>query len=138
MEAFESNCALLKNIFSACPTPEDRYKKIISLGETLTAFPDSAKTESNRVLGCQSTLYLHASLFEGKLRLSAWSDALISKGLAAIAVRAFDGLTPEEALLSSPAIFQELGITTSLSPSRANGFANLIIKIKQKSLSFIN
>lgn len=136
-EQYIKNCDTLRGFFSSCKTDEDRYKKIIAIGEKLPPFPLSEKREENRVSGCQSTLYLHTKIENGVLVFDIWSDALISKGLAAIAIQIFNYLSPEEVLQGSFDIFQEIGITSSLSPSRANGFANLLVKIKQQAISFI-
>jgi len=135
---FFENSTKLESMFSTLGSPEAKYKKIIELGQSMPAFSDDKRIEENRVPGCQSILYIDCEISDGKLQFAAWSDALISKGLAAIAVIAFNGLTPNEMLTASMEVFQKIGIISSLSPTRANGFANLLVKMKQKTISFIN
>lgn len=131
---FDRNCEELSSIFHSELSPEERYKKIISLGEMLPSFPDKLKTEENRVPGCQSMMFIDCSVHNDMVSLKAWSDALISKGLAAVIIKALQGLSPQEVLVADLSFFQEIGLIASLSPSRVNGFASLITKIKQKLL----
>ncbi len=127
--------AFLKNEFENLSN-EERYKKIISFGIQAPSFPEQEKTDSNKVPGCQSTLYVYSTFIDGKVEFNVWSDALISKGLAAIAAYFFSGSAPKEILNADLSFFQEIGIINSLSPSRVNGFANLITLIKKQSLLF--
>lgn len=93
--------------------------------------------EGNRVHGCQSIMYLHTTLIDGKLTFYAHSDALISRGLAAILLEHYNGKTPKDLLLSEPTFLQEEGIISSLSPTRANGVASLWLKMKQAAVVLV-
>lgn len=124
----------LREEFSLCKTKEELYQKIMSFGQKLPPFKSEWKLEENRVIGCQSLMYLHSEYKEGRLFFYADSDALISKGLASILVFVFSGQTPEEILKSSPAAFQELGIIDILTPGRANGFSSLYFRMKKEAL----
>ena len=74
----------LKNVFLACSTPESRYQKMIEMGRELPSFNPEAKISTNLVSGCQSVMHLEVTLVDGKLYFNAESEALISKGLAAL------------------------------------------------------
>lgn len=123
--------------FACCHDEQARYQKIIELGAKLPPFPQEHKTAKNIVSGCQSIVYLHCSQKEdGKLYFEASSEALISSGLAMLALSAYSGLLPEE-ILQTPANFvEELGLGKSLTPGRSNGLLSMLTLIKQKSLLY--
>ena len=54
---------------------ETRYQHIISLGKILSPLADEFKIEQNKVKGCQSQVWLHATLEEGKIIYQADSDS---------------------------------------------------------------
>ena len=116
---------------------EDRYKKIIQMGKNLPDLPEEFRQEKFLVKGCQSQVWLHAELDdEGKMLLKADSDALIVKGLVAVLLQVYSGLTPKEVLASSPQFMEDLGFKESLSPSRANGFVSMIKQIMLYAQAF--
>jgi cysteine desulfuration protein SufE len=123
-----------KEEFASCHTVEEVYHQIIALGKKLPFFDPSWKTEENRVVGCQSLMYLHVEQKEGKLFFSAFSEALISAGLAALLVFFYNEKTPEEILKTPPTFLVELKIPESLTPSRANGLSSLYTHIKKEAL----
>jgi len=137
----ESSCLdkqnQIKEIFQACPSEQARYAKIIDLGKSLPTYPEAWKEPSHFVPGCQSQMYLHADLKEGKVYFQATSDALISAGLAAILILAYDGESPETILKVPPTYLEDLGISASLTPSRANGLYSIHLKMKQEALRLL-
>lgn len=135
-DSFQKKCDQIKKIFAPQST-EERYKTLIDLGRKLPPFSENHKTADQIVPGCQSTLYLYAFFEEGKLFFEAYSDALISAGLAALLIAVYSGETPETILKSSPDFIRELGIHSSLSINRSNGLANIYLKIKQEALKIL-
>ena len=59
----------------------DKYQYLIDLGNEQQALDDKYKTESNLIDGCQSRVWLQADFTDGKVELTAESDALIVKGI---------------------------------------------------------
>ncbi|HRD56077.1 MAG TPA: SufE family protein [Parachlamydiaceae bacterium] len=127
----------IKKIFNTCNTPEEKYKQVILLGQQLKRMDAAYKIEENLVKGCQSTMFLHAELKDGKILFEADSDALISFGLAAILIAIYSGETAETILKCPPSCLDELGLSASLSPNRANGLYSIHLKMKQEALKFI-
>lgn len=127
----------IQDAFAACQTPEAIYAQIMAFGKSLPPFDPSWKIEENRVSGCQSEMYLHVIEKGGRLYFYAASDALISAGLAALLIQAFNGVTPEEMLKSSPAFLETLGIPAALSPTRAGGLASLYLTMKKRALRIL-
>lgn len=124
----------IKELFLSCPTAEDKYEKIIELGRKQQPIGEKFKTTENLVQGCQSQMYLHSYLSGKKMIFEAESDALISAGLAALLTQVYSDEEPETILKCQPTYLEELGIPTSLSPSRANGLYSLHLRMKQEAL----
>ncbi len=132
-KTFEKKCAEIKKNFAPLST-EERYHFLMELGRRLPPFPNSLKTADRIVPGCQSTLYLHATLKEGCMVFEACADALISAGLAALLIAVYSGETPETVLKCPPDFIAELGLATSLSLNRSNGLAHIHLRMKQEAL----
>jgi cysteine desulfuration protein SufE len=126
----------LRELFNGCSSAEEKYEKIIELGRKLPLFDPSQKIPSNLVAGCQSVMYLHTVEKEGRLFFNADSEALISKGLAALLIAVYSGEEPKEILSHPPTFLRELNILQSLSPTRANGALSLLNSIHQSCLMF--
>ncbi|MGB1697006.1 MAG: SufE family protein [Thermoplasmatota archaeon] len=109
---------------------EDRYRILIGLGKKLPELPESAKTEENRVLGCQSQVWLVGEQEGDVLRFRADSDAILVRGLIALALLVYDGKTAAEIReLDALEAFNKMGLGEHLSPTRQNGFASMVKRI---------
>ena len=123
--------------FSRIPTWEERYKLLIERGRRLPAFPEEFRDEKHKVRGCQSQVWLHASLSpEKRVVFQADSDAMIVEGLVAILLETYSDAAPEEILHSSPEFLKRLGFESHLSPSRANGLYAMLKQILYYAQAF--
>ena len=115
---------------------EDRYRYVIDLGRELQLLPDALKTEANVVHGCQSKVWIDHELVDGRLHFRLDSDALIVRGLIAIVLAAFNDRTPQEILAYDiDALFGRLDLLRHLSPTRGNGLAALVRRIREIAAS---
>jgi cysteine desulfuration protein SufE len=73
-----------------------------------------------------SQVYVVGQLREGRLHWQGDSDAAITKGLLALLIEGLEGLEPAAAAAIDPAFLAETGLQASLTPSRANGFLNIL------------
>lgn len=128
--------AAVKQIFAVCTTEESKYERIIALGKENPPLDPKYKVEANYVAGCQSLMYLHSFLVDGKVYFEAESDALISSGLAAILIKVYSGEPPEVILKCPPTYLADLGIQASLTPNRSNGLYSIHLRMKQDALKF--
>jgi cysteine desulfuration protein SufE len=121
--------------FQALPGWEERYERLIQLGAALPPLPEEWRTEALKVKGCQSQVWLHARLEDGRVLLDADSDALIVKGLIALLLQAYSGLAPAEILATKPDFVGAIGMAQHLSPTRANGLAAMLRQIQLYALA---
>jgi len=127
----------MKELLLTCETEEARYEKLIEMGRELPKLTSMQKIPSNMVKGCQSQMYLCATANDNTINFEAEADALISAGLAALLIQVYSGESPEVVLKCPPTFIEELGINTSLTPSRANGLYSLHLQMKQEALRLL-
>lgn len=113
---------------------EERYRYLIELGQALPAFAETERTESAKVKGCVSQVWVVIDTQDGKLVLRGDSDAHIVKGLVALMDRLYSGRTPAEALSIDPKeVLGRIGLAEHLSPQRSNGLASMIKRIRAEA-----
>ena len=113
-----------------------RYEYMIELGKSIELIDSSKKIDSNLIKGCQSKLWLHAELVNNKLLFKADSEAIITKGIAAVLIRVFSNQTPEDILNANLDFVDKIGLKEHLSPTRANGLISMIKQIKYYALAY--
>jgi cysteine desulfuration protein SufE len=113
----------------------EKYEYIIELGKELPLIDPSKKTEDRLIEGCQSRVWLDAEICDGKLKLTADSDAIITKGIIGLLIRVYNNETPNEIATSNVDFLSKIGLAEHLSPTRANGLASMVKKIKLLALS---
>ena len=114
----------------------DKYQLLIDLGNQLEPLPEQYKTESNLIDGCQSRVWVQADYVNGKMMITAESDALIVKGIIALLIRVLSGHTPQEILDSELYFIDEIGLKDHLSPTRSNGLLAMVKQIRMYALAF--
>lgn len=114
----------------------DKYEQIIDYGKGLESLPEAYKLEQNLVKGCQSKVWLHATMDGEKLHFLADSEAIITKGLVGLLVRVLSGHTPTEIATADLYFVEKIGLSEHLTPSRSNGFAGMISKMKTYAVAF--
>lgn len=113
-----------------------RYEHMIALGKSLPLIDPQYKTDEFIIKGCQSKVWLHAELLDGKVMLTADSDAIITKGIVALLIRVFSGQSPEAIVNADLAFVDEIGLKEHLSPTRANGLVSMIKQIKLYAVAY--
>jgi cysteine desulfuration protein SufE len=108
----------------------EKYEYIIDLGKELEPIDPIYKTDDYVIKGCQSQVWLHASKEGEKVRFQADSDAIITKGIIALLIRALDGLIPEDIFQADLKFIDTIGLEEHLSPTRANGLTSMIKQMK--------
>ena len=114
----------------------ERYEYIIELGKTLPLIDEKYKTEENIIKGCQSKVWVQGEQNEDKVVFTADSDAILTKGIIAILIRAFSNQKAADILEANTNFIDEIGLKEHLSPTRANGLVSMIKKIKYYALVY--
>jgi cysteine desulfuration protein SufE len=113
---------------------EERIAYVIELGRGLEPLTPAEHSEANKVRGCASQVWLVTEDREGRLTFRGDSDALIPKGLIAIALRLYSGRTPADILgFDAKAGFDKLGLSGALSQQRSNGLASMVLRIRREA-----
>jgi cysteine desulfuration protein SufE len=124
---------LIEN-FDALGDWEAQCDYLIDLGDELPDLPVDAKTDANRVRGCQSNVWLVAQIKKGVppvVEIVADSDSMIVRGLIAVLLIVFSGRTPAEILETDiRQIFTRLGLHRQLSSARRNGLEGMVKRIQ--------
>ncbi|MEN4902708.1 SufE family protein [Luteimonas sp. TWI1416] len=113
----------------------ERYQYLIDLGRKLPPLPDSDKTETNRLLGCQSMVWIVASGDADRLDFAAASDSAIVSGLIYLALRVYSGRSARDIVDTDASYIADIGLAKHLSPTRSNGLAALLAFIRDRAQS---
>lgn len=121
--------------FSLLDEWDDRYRYVIELGRKLAPFPDQARTETNKVQGCVSQVWLATTVHRREggtaLTFAGDSDAHIVRGLVAILIALLSGRPAAEIAGENPiALFEQLGLGEHLTPQRSNGFRSMVARMR--------
>ncbi len=114
----------------------ERYEYMIELGKSLPIIDKKHKTEDNIIKGCQSKVWMHADCNNNKIKFTADSEAIITKGIIAILIRVFSNQSPSEIINSNTNFIDKIGLKEHLSPTRANGLQSMIKQIKLYAIAY--
>ncbi len=130
------NLAEIVQKFKRHSDPKRRYEQLLWYAKQLEGLSQEDKTPENKVHGCTSQVFIAADIQDGLVYYRGDSDAQLVKGLVALLIKGLNGLTPEQILKVTPDFIEETGLKVSLTPSRANGFYNILQMMKKKALQF--
>ncbi|GAO28013.1 SufE family protein [Geofilum rubicundum] len=114
----------------------DRYSLLIEMGNELDNFDETYRTEQNLIEGCQSKVWLHAWIEDGRIRFMADSDAIIVKGIVSLLIKVMDDRSPDEILQSELFFVDKIGLKEHLSPTRSNGLVSMIKQMRMYALAY--
>lgn len=114
----------------------DKYEHIISLGKDLPLIDEELKSDDLLIKGCQSRVWLHARLQNGKVIYTADSDAIITKGIISLLIRALSGQQPDDIINTDLLFIEQIGLKEHLSPTRSNGLVSMVKQMKLYAIAF--
>lgn len=115
----------------------DKYAYIIELGKQMPKIEEGLKTKERLISGCQSQVWLETHFEEGKMKFTADSDAIITKGLMYLLIRVADGETPIDVAKLDFGFIKEIGLQEHLSPTRSNGLLSMVQRMKMEALKLL-
>lgn len=110
---------------------------LIELGKKIPDMDDALKTEDNIVKGCQSKVWLTADYQDQKVRYSADSNTVITKGLVSMLLRIFSGQPADDILNADLYFIEKIGMNRFIGTQRSNGFGAMIKQMKLYALAFV-
>lgn len=114
----------------------DKYNYIIETGKSLPLIDPQYKQDQLLIKGCQSQVWLHAALEDGKVVFRADSDALITRGIVGLLIRVLSNQPPQDIVEAELGFINTIGLKEHLSPTRSNGLVNMIKQMKLYALAF--
>jgi cysteine desulfuration protein SufE len=115
----------------------EKYEHLISLGRELAPMDEADKVDDNLIKGCQSRVWLAARKGDdGHVTFTADSDAIITKGLVALMVRALSDAPAADIAGANLSFLDEIGLHSHLSPTRSNGLQAMVKQMKLYGLAF--
>ena len=130
-EALDSVVQAFENCFDAM----ERYELLFEYaGNAVMALPPDHWNDENMIHGCQSRAHVECSLDElGLFRMRGGADAQIVQGLMEITRIAVDGSSCEDVVALNPDFVDAMGFRSALTPSRANGFMNMLERVRDEA-----
>jgi len=114
----------------------DKYNFLIECGKNLQPLSPEFRQEKYLIKGCQSQVWLVAKFSDGTVVFEADSDALITKGIVSLLIRALSGQSPDEIIKADLQFIDAIGLKEHLSQTRANGLVNMIKQMKLYATAF--
>jgi cysteine desulfuration protein SufE len=114
----------------------DKYNYLIELSNDLPIMDPKYKTSEYLINGCQSKVWLRADLVDGKIRFTADSDAIITKGIVSLLIRVLSDRDPEEIMDTDLFFIDRIGLRENLSPTRSNGLLSMVKQMKLYALAY--
>ena len=108
----------------------DRYQYLIDLGRKLPPLDTAEKTDDKLLAGCQSQVWLLLEGDAGEVTIRANSDAAIVSGLIALLIQVYSGCSAQQIVDTEPYFIEEIGLSSHLSPTRANGLHAMLGAIR--------
>ena len=121
--------------FRACFDSMERYELLFEYAKrNPSPLPPEEWNDENQVHGCQSRAHVACFVDEqGEFMMRGGADAQIVQGLMSVTAMAVNGMSPEEVSNLEPAYAEEMGLQSSLTPSRANGFLNMFKRVREEA-----
>ena len=114
----------------------DKYNYLIELSNDLPIMDPKYKTSEYLINGCQSKVWLRADLVDGKIRFTADSDAIITKGIVSLLIRVLSDRDPAEIMDTDLVFIDRIGLRENLSPTRSNGLLSMVKQMKLYALAY--
>ena len=113
-----------------------KYDYLIELSKDIPLISEEYRLNENLIKGCQSKVWLHAREIDGKVIYTADSDAIITKGIAALLIRVLSEQKAEDILDNEMYFIDAIGLKEHLSMTRSNGLVSMIKQMKFYALAF--
>ncbi|HOI00792.1 MAG TPA: SufE family protein [Bacteroidales bacterium] len=136
MKTIQEIAAEMEREFGAFEDWMDKYNYLIEMGKSVPMIDSQYRTDAYLIKGCQSRVWLQAELEGGRVVFRADSDAVITRGIAAMLIRVFSGQTTQDIISADTSFIDRIGLQEHLSPTRSNGLLSMLKQMKLFALAF--
>ena len=137
MKTIEDKQQEIVSEFSLFDDWMEKYEYIIDLGKDLPLIDENLKTEDRLIEGCQSRVWLNSEMIDGKMKFTADSDAIITKGIIGLLIHVLNNESPKTVVETDLHFIKDIGLQEHLSPTRANGLVGMVKRMKIEALKNI-
>jgi cysteine desulfuration protein SufE len=109
---------------------QERLGVVVDQARARPPLPATERTDVNRVRGCVSLAWIVGELRGGRCHFRSDADSPLVRGLLTLMCDFYTDAPPAEVASVEPRLFEELGLTHSLSPTRQNGLRSVRAKIR--------
>jgi len=109
---------------------------IMELGQKLPHLDEKYKVEENIIKGCQSKVWLQASLEGDRVIYMADSNTDITKGLISLLIRVLSGQTVDDIINADLYFIEKIGMGQIIGSQRSNGLVAMIKQMKLYALAY--
>lgn len=95
------------------------------------ALPAESRVDANRVRGCVSSVWLMAERQDERWHFGCDADSPMVKGLVTLLCDIYQEGTTAEIIATEPELWERLGFSKLLSPTRVNGLAAVRARIRE-------
>lgn len=115
----------------------DKYSYLIEIGNDMPPYPEAERVQQNVIEGCQSTVWIYASLTnDNKIHFEADADAIIVKGIVGLLIRVLSDQSPADILNADLYFIDKIGLKENLTPTRSNGLLSMIKQMRLYAMAF--
>jgi len=114
----------------------DKYNFLIEIGKEVPVIDPKFKVKDYLIEGCQSKVWLYPEFDGDKIRFSADSDAIITRGIVSLLIKVLSGRTPDEIMNADLYFIDRIGLRQNLSPTRSNGLLSMVKQMKLYAMAY--
>ena len=114
----------------------DKYNFLIEIGKEVPVIDPKYKVKDYLIEGCQSKVWLYPEFDGDKIRFSADSDAIITRGIVSLLIKVLSGRTPDEIMNADLYFIDRIGLRQNLSPTRSNGLLSMVKQMKLYAMAY--
>jgi len=116
----------------------DKYEYLIELGRDLVPYDPKYKMDDFLIDGCQSRVWVYGIKENEVINYFADSDAIITKGMISLLIRVLSGRKPSEIIDTDLYFIEKIGLKENLSPTRSNGLASMIKRMRILAVELVS
>jgi cysteine desulfuration protein SufE len=110
---------------------------IMELGQKLPTLADTHKTDDNLIKGCQSKVWLHTEMNDGRIIFLADSNTGVTKGLISLLVKVLSGQTPAQIAAADLYFIDRIGMNNVIGTQRSSGLLAMIKQMKMYAVAYM-